>query len=292
MPGFKQQIFFMASWIDTHCHLDAAELAQDRAAVCARAAAQNVVHCVIPAIAVSNFNAVRFLAHEFSYSYALGIHPLLVPEAQDADLLALDAELEQRRSDPRLVAVGEIGLDYFVPALLQSPMRERQEHFYREQLKLARKHGLPVLLHVRRSADKLLKHLRELVPQGGWKGIAHAFNGSEQQAAEFIKLGFKLGFGGAVTYEAALQLRRLATHLPLNVLVMETDSPDIPPHWIYKTAAQRTAGQVQGRNEPGELPRIAGHLAALRGISTDALAAATTANALQALPKLSSLGLH
>ncbi|HAL40192.1 MAG TPA: DNAase, partial [Polaromonas sp.] len=133
--------------------------------------------------------------------YALGIHPLLVPRAQDADLQVLDAELALRKSDPRLVAVGEIGLDYFVPALTESPMRERQEHFYREQLKLARKHGLPVILHVRRSADKLLKHLRELVPEGGWSGIAHAFNGSQQQAMAFIKLGFKLGFGGAVTFE-------------------------------------------------------------------------------------------
>ena len=143
-----------------------------------------------------------------------------MPEAQDADLQALDSALARRKSDPRLVAVGEIGLDYFVPALTQSPMRERQEYFYREQLKLARKHGLPVILHVRRSADKLLKHLRELAPEGGWSGIAHAFNGSQQQAMEFIKLGFKLGFGGAVTYEPARQLRRLAAELPLDALVM------------------------------------------------------------------------
>ncbi len=154
---------------------------------------------------------------------------------------------------------------------------------------LARKHGLPVILHVRRSADKLLKHLRDLAPEGGWHGIGHAFNGSAQQAEEFLKLGFKLGFGGAVTFEPALQLRRLATELPLEALVMETDSPDIPPHWIYTTAAEREAGTPQGRNEPGELPRIAQQVAELRGISVDALAAATTANARQALPKLGAL---
>lgn len=280
---------FMTFWIDTHCHLDAREFSPDVAAVRARAAANGVAHCVLPAVEVGNFDAVRLLAHEFSDSYALGIHPLLVPEAQDADLQALDSALARRKSDPRLVAVGEIGLDYFVPALTQSPMRERQEHFCREQLKLARKHGLPVILHVRRSADKLLKHLRELAPEGGWSGIAHAFNGSQQQAMEFIKLGFKLGFGGAVTYEPARQLRRLAAELPLDALVMETDSPDMPPQWIYTTAAQRAAGAAQDRNEPGELPRIAQQVASLRGMSAEALALATTANALQALPKLRGL---
>lgn len=279
----------MTTWIDTHCHLDASEFSTDRAAVRARATANGVVHCVLPAVQPGNFEAVRQLAHEFSFSYALGIHPLHVPEAKESDLLALDEELARARSDPRLVAVGEIGLDYFVPALTQSPLRERQEHFYREQLLLARKHGLPLILHVRRSADKLLKHLRELAPQGGWSGIAHAFNGSEQQAMEFIKLGFKLGFGGAVTFEPARQLRRLAAELPLAALVMETDSPDMPPQWLYTTAGQRAAGQAQGRNEPGELPRIAQQVADLRGLSLEALALATSANALQALPRLKGL---
>ena len=279
----------MTFWIDTHCHLDAAEFAADVAGVRARAAAGGVAHCVLPAVAVGNFAAVRELAHAYSDSYALGIHPLCVPEAHDADLQALDAELALRKDDPRLVAVGEIGLDYFAPALKLSPMRERQEFFYREQLRLARKHGLPVMLHVRRSADKLLKHLRELRPEGGWSGIAHAFNGSEQQAMEFIKLGLKLGFGGNVTFEPARQIRRLASELPLEALVMETDSPDIPPHWLYATAQQRAGGQRQGRNEPGELPRIASVLAQLRGVSPEALALATTANALAAFPKLKGL---
>ena len=279
----------MTFWIDTHCHLDAAEFSPDVAGVRSRAAAGGVAHCVLPAVAVSNFDAVRLLAHQFSDSYALGIHPLCVPQARDADLQALDDELALRHADSRLIAVGEIGLDFFVPALLQSPMRERQEYFYREQLKLARKHDLPVILHVRRSADKLLKHLRELKPEGGWRGVGHAFNGSEQQALEFVKLGFKLGFGGTVTFDSARQIRRLAGQLPLETLVMETDSPDIPPHWIYKTAQQREEGQSQGRNEPGELPRIAGVLAQLRGIPDEALAQATTANALQAFPKLKGL---
>ncbi len=279
----------MTNWIDTHCHLDAPELSEDVAGVASRASAAGVVHCVLPSVAVSNFHAVRLLADQFGYSYALGIHPISVPQAKETDLNALDAELSLRQSDPRLVAVGEIGLDFFVPELMAPAMRERQAFFYRAQLKLARKHGLPVILHVRRSADRLLKHLREIQPVGGWRGIAHAFNGSQQQAEEFIKLGFKLGFGGAVTYEAALQLRRLAADLPLDALVMETDSPDIPPHWLYTTAADRAQGVAQGRNEPSELPRIAEQVAALRGIPLIELAQATTANALQALPKLAVL---
>ena len=254
-----------------------------------RARKAGVTHFVLPAVAAGNFEAVRTLAHRFDYSYALGIHPLSVPQANENDFLALDEALGLHANDPRLVAVGEIGLDFFVPELLNADMQTRQSFFYREQLKLAKRHGLPVILHVRRSADQLLKHLRDLEPATGWTGIAHAFNGSQQQATEFIKLGFKLGFGGAVTYERALQLRRLATDLPLGALVMETDSPDIPPHWLYTLAADRANGVAQGRNEPAELPRIAQHVADLRGISIGELALATTANAIQALPKLKAL---
>jgi TatD DNase family protein len=114
--------------------------------------------------------------------------------------------------------------------------------------------------------------LRELAPSQGWRGIAHAFNGSQQQAQAFIDLGLKLGFGGAVTYERALQLRRLADDLPLSALVLETDAPDIPPHWLYVTAEQRAGGQARQPNEPAELPRIGAVVAGLRGISVDALA--------------------
>ena len=279
----------MSDWIDTHCHLDAPEFGAEIAAVREKAARSGVRHCVIPAVEAWNFETVRALAHQFGDSYALGIHPLYVAQAQEGDLAVLDAALTRHRDDPRLVAVGEIGLDYFVPDLNVSPLKERQEMFYREQLKLARQHGLPLILHVRRSADALLLHLRELLPSQGWRGIAHAFNGSAQQAQAFIDLGFKLGFGGAVTYERALQLRRLATDLPLGALVLETDAPDIPPHWLYVTAEQRAAGQSRRRNEPGELPRIGAVVAGLRGISVDALALATSRNAVGALPKLAGL---
>jgi len=276
-------------WIDTHCHLDAPEFGDQHAlAVDARqlAAALGVGLCVIPAVESSNWDTVRRLAHRLGDAYTLGIHPLYVPQAKDNDLGALDAALAEHRDDPRLVAVGEIGLDFFVPALCEPAMRERQERFYREQLKLARRHGLPVILHVRRSADVLLKHLREL-PTGG--GSAHAFNGSAQQAQAFIGLGFKLGFGGAVTFEPALKLRQLAVTLPLDALVLETDAPDIPPYWLYATAAERQAGKPQGVNTPAELPRIGAVVAALRAIEPVVLAQATTANALVALPRLAQL---
>ena len=197
-------------------------------------------------------------------------------------LRTLAARLQALRDDPRLVAVGEIGLDGFVPGLDMA----RQQAFYRAQLKLAQRAELPVILHVRRSADALLKGLREVPVRGG---IAHAFNGSLQQAEAFIERGFCLGFGGALTYERALQLRRLATHLPLTSLVLETDAPDIAPHWLYTPAEQRAQGVAQGRNEPAELPRIALTLAELRGISPEALASLTTANACAALPRLKSL---
>lgn len=268
-------------WIDTHCHLDAGEFAGDVDAVRQRAARAGVVHCVLPAVTPGNFDAVRELAHRHGDSYALGIHPLYTRDAQDDDLVLLDRALHRHRDDPRLVAVGEIGLDYFVPGLDAG----RQEYFYRSQLELAHSHGLPVLLHVRRSADQLLKQLRR-VPVGG---IAHAFNGSAQQAGEFVKLGFRLGFGGTVTYERALQVRRLASELPEEALVLETDAPDIPPHWLYRTADERAAGQAQGRNEPQELPRIAAVLAQLRGCSPEELAATTCRNACAALPRLAGL---
>ena len=276
-------------WIDSHCHLDAAEFGAGHAgALQAREAARTlgVGLCVIPAVARSNWTAVRDLAHRLGDAYALGIHPLFVPNALDEDLDALDVALSAHAGDPRLVAVGEIGLDFFVPALCEPVMRERQQRFFRAQLRLARKHGLPVILHVRKSADPVLKSLREL-PTGG--GIAHAFNGSPEQAQAYAQLGFALGFGGAVTFEPARRLRALAAQVPLSALVLETDAPDIPPHWLYATAAQRAAGQPQGVNTPAELPQIGALIASLRAMSPQALAQATSANVQRVLPRLSVL---
>jgi len=269
-------------WIDSHCHLDAPEFDADRAAVVQRARAAGVSTLVLPAVAVAHIDTVVALAHEHGLAYALGIHPLWTDRADDADLGRLAQALRRHRDDPRLVAVGEIGLDHFVPGL----DRARQQHFYLAQLRLARDAGLPVILHVRRSADALLAGLNRIGVPGG---IAHAFNGSAQQAQRFVERGFRLGFGGTLTFEPARQIRALATTLPLDALVLETDAPDIPPHWLYRTAAERAAGAPQGRNEPAELPHIAAELAALRGLPVAELAAATTANTRAALPRLAAL---
>jgi TatD DNase family protein len=248
----------------------------------------------MPAVQAKDFLSLQKLAQEFHQPYALGIHPLYVPQAQEKDLDflaqciegALEKDAQGLRADTRLVALGEIGLDFFVPALCEPAMREKQEFFYHAQLKLAQKFKLPIILHVRKSADELLKGLRRYVVQGG---IAHAFNGSFQQAQTFIEMGFALGFGGALTFDRALQLRRLATELPLSALVLETDAPDIPPHWLYKTQAERKSElglAVQARNEPSELPRIGAVLAQLRGLSVSDIAAVTLANAQRVLPQL------
>ena len=263
-------------WIDSHSHLDAPEFAADRDAVRQAARLAGVGTCVIPAVATANFDAVRQLAHLHGDVYALGIHPLYTPQAQESDLQILSDALQHYRADPRLVAVGEIGLDGFVPGLDMA----RQQLFYQAQLKLAKQYDLPVIMHVRRSADVLLKGLRKTSVKGG---IAHAFNGSLQQAQQFIDMGFKLGFGGALTFERAHQLRMLATQLPLEALVLETDAPDIPPHWFYVTAEDRAKGLSQGRNTPDQIPRIAQVLAELRGISVEEVQQVTTANVLEML---------
>jgi TatD DNase family protein len=283
-------------WIDTHCHLDAPEYLKSEAnqrlapVFIEEFAINNIALCILPAVELNNFKTVRQLAHTHRQAYALGIHPLYVPQAELSDLEALDQALQSYYHDPRLVAVGEIGLDFFVPALCTPQMREKQTLFYRAQLKLAKKHGLPVILHVRKSADHLLHALREIGgPDPAFSGIAHAFNGSPQQAEQFVAMGFALGFGGAATYERAHNLRRLAQSLPAEAMVMETDAPDIPPHWLYVTAKQRAAGQAQGINTPLELPRIGQVVADLRGISAAAWAKQTTANAMRVLPKLKAL---
>jgi TatD DNase family protein len=268
-------------WVDTHCHLDAPEFERDRTDVVARARAAGVQQIVLPAVDISGCEAVRRLAHAHGLAYALGIHPLAVESADDGDLERLRAELDAHRGDPRLVAVGEIGIDLFVEGL-DVP---RQVRFFSAQLRLAREFGLPVIVHVRRSADALLKELRRLPPPGG---IAHAFNGSEQQARTFVDLGLRLGFGGAMTFERALQIRRLAAGVPSHAVVLETDAPDIPPQWLYRTAAQRNDG-CTSRNEPAELPRIARTLAELRGWTLEEAAAITWSNACSALPALARL---
>lgn len=248
--------------VDTHIHLDAPEFDSDRESVIAAARAAGVARFVIPAVAAWNFDTVEALAARLPGSAcAFGIHPLYVDRAGDDALDLLRLRLETGAA----VAVGEIGLDGFEA----EPDPARRERFLAEQLKLARAFDLPVILHVRRAQDRVLKYLRRHRVRGG---IAHAFNGSLQQARAFIDLGFCLGFGGAMSYSGSTRIRALAAALPLESLVLETDAPDIPPAW-----------RTGGRNEPADLVRIAGVLAGLRGETLDAIAAETTANACRVL---------
>lgn len=272
-------------FIDTHCHLDAAEFGGTQVELVRNASAAGVQCFVVPAVECANFGVVRALCEQFpACAPAYGIHPMNTDTAQPDDLAALREQLAQ----PDTVAVGEIGLDFFIDHY----DRARQEYFFTEQLKLAREFELPVLLHIRRAQDTILKHLRHFYGRGGptstgsgqasaslRTGIAHAFNGSRQQADAFIQLGFKLGFGGAMTYARATRLRELAATLPLESIVLETDAPDIPPDFLDRGSP----------NKPEYLPRIAETLATLRGLPLQEIAQSTTHNALSVLPKLTAL---
>jgi TatD DNase family protein len=266
-------------WIDTHCHLDAPEFLSTLPEIITVAKDQKIRAILLPAVKATDCQHVRDLASQYSGEipglvYTLGIHPLFTNQARAEDLATLEEHIVQSLSDPRFVGIGEIGLDYFVEGL--DP--HQQEHFFHAQLDLAQKFQLPVILHVRRSQDAILKALRRRKIPGG---IAHAFNGSFQQAEQFIELGFKLGFGGAATYQRALQIRRLLADLPIDSIVTETDSPDIPPAWLKEEGI--------AFNQPAFMARIAKELAAIRGISDSEFAAAVWRNAMQVLPRWSAL---
>lgn len=262
------------AFIDTHCHLDASEFDANRASEIAEAAAHNVQIMVIPAVHSSNFELVSQIAQQNpSCVHALGIHPMYVNQSSTEDLQILAKLIEsQMQTEQPPVAIGEIGLDFFVEGFDKA----KQEFFFAEQLKLAKQFELPVILHVRKSIDDILKHLRQHRVTGG---IAHAFNGSLQQAEQFIELGFKLGFGGALTYSRALKIRELVCTLPLEAIVLETDAPDIPPAWLEKSE----------KNSPKQVVKIAEEIALLRRIPCSQVAEITTKNSMQILPKMAKL---
>lgn len=260
--------------IDSHCHLDYLDIPavhDGLSGALVRSRAVGVRAIVVPAVGPDNFQRVQDLAHrEPDVFYALGIHPMYVDDLGDDALTTLENALDRCRHDPKLVAVGEIGLDHYVPGL----DREKMERFYSAQCRLARDFDLPVILHVRKAQDRVLKFLRQF---GISQGIAHAFNGSRVQADAFIAQGMALGFGGAMTFTRAAQIRRLAVELPIESIVLETDSPDIAPAWKEKGEA----------NEPAEILAIARCLAQLRGISIETLSAQSELNVMRVLPRLS-----
>ena len=244
--------------IDTHCHLDVEAFDADRDQVIAHARAAGVAEFVVPGIHRAEWPALVALCRaDPGLHCALGLHPVYLARHRDADITALREWVERERP----VAIGEIGLDHQVPDL----DRRRQLAFFERQLEVARDHGLPVLLHIRKAYDAVLQALRRRPVPGG---ICNAFNGSLQQAGQYLDLGFKLGFGGMLTYERSTRLRRLARELPLEAFVLETDAPDLT-----------VASHRFERNSPEYLPEILQALAEVRDADPAALAQTTTANA-------------
>lgn len=248
--------------IDTHCHIDVADFDPDRAQVLERAQEQGVGKLVVPAVDAATWDRLLALCHEYEALLpALGLHPVYMARHRLEDVKAL----EERVGRERPVAIGEIGLDFFI----DDPDRRGQERLLEAQLCVARDAGLPVLLHIRKAHDHVLKLLRRVRPPGG---ICHAFNGSLQQAGQFIDLGFRLGFGGVITFDRARKIRALAAQLPLTSLVLETDAPDLPP-----------ASHRNERNSPEYLPEVLRMLAQLREEDPAEIATCTTANAREVL---------
>ena len=256
-------------WIDSHCHLDSPEFDVDRDVVVAQSRAAGVEAIVNLPGHIDHFAQAKATRERFGCLTGYGIHPMWVAgpytTSKREDIATLRTWVE--REKPELI--GEIGLDFFIPDFNQA----EQEWFFAEQLKIAREFDLPVSLHVRRSQDHILKHLRRTKVRGGF---AHAFNGSAQQAAEFVKLGFCLGFGGTATFPQANRVRALLRDVPIEHVVVETDAPDIPPSFLGTMGSD-------ARNSPAVLPQIGEMLAEVRGMAVAAFAAATTANVRRVL---------
>jgi len=251
--------------IDTHTHLDFEMFDDDRAQVIARARNAGVERIVVLGVHAANWQRVWQLAcDEPSVHAALGLHPVFLEQHQDAHVQQLRDWLERLRGEPKLCAVGEIGLDYYI----DNPDIERQQRLLEAQLALAADFSLPVLLHVRRAHAPMIATLKRYKLERS--GVIHAFSGSWEEAREYLRLGFRLGLGGAGTWPQAQRMHRVLRQLPLEAIVLETDAPDIPP-----------AGHAGERNSPELLPEICRRLADLTGIDAHALAAASYRNSCE-----------
>ncbi|MCK5640111.1 MAG: TatD family hydrolase [Gammaproteobacteria bacterium] len=248
--------------VDTHCHLDFPDFDLDRLEIIARCHQQGINRIVVPAVNRDNWQRVTDLGKAEAGCFpALGIHPMFLEHYQDGDLQAL----EQLLDETPVVAIGEIGLDFYVSGFDQ----QRQQELFEAQLSIAARRQLPVLLHVRKAHDQVLNTLKRIPVPGG---IAHAFNGSLEQAQKYLELGFKLGFGGTLTYPNARRIHTLARELPLSAIVLETDAPDMV-----------VAAHKGGRNSPEYLTDSLAALASIRGEDEAIVAAQTTRNAVEVL---------
>ena len=257
-------------FIDTHCHFDFPPFAADEVASLARAAQAGVGRIIVPAISAERFSRVLALAaqHEALYA-ALGMHPIVIEEHTDEGLAQLEALMAQR--PPKLVAVGEIGLDLY----RDDPQFDRQQALLEAQLRLAKRYDLPVILHSRRTHDKLALHLRRhALPR---TGVVHGFAGSLQQAERFVALGYAIGVGGTITYPRASKTRGVVAQLPLSSLLLETDAPDMPLNGFQ--------GQP---NRPEQAARVFSALCDLRPESPEAIAAALLSNTARIFPAVAA----
>jgi TatD DNase family protein len=247
----------MLDLIDSHSHFDVAEFDADRDAVLARARAAGVRRQVIPGIARSGFGKLRdFCAANDGMYAAYGLHPLFLAQHKPEHLDELETWIE--REHP--VAVGECGLDFYVEGLDAG----EQHRYLDRQLAMARDHDLPVILHGRRAFDEIAASIRRV---GRLRGVVHSFAGSQEQANQFWKLGFHIGIGGPITYERAHRLRGIVREMPIEFLLLETDSPDQP-----------LCGHQGHRNEPAMLVEVCRAIAGLRGVAAEEIAEATTKN--------------
>ena len=248
----------MAMLVDTHCHLDAPEFDADRAAVIARARAVGVTRQILPAVEAASWPKLREICRAHAGLFpAYGLHPMYLAAHRPAHLLELGEWIEAERP----IAVGECGLDLFVEGLDPN----EQATYFEQQLRLARDFDLPVIVHARRAVDQVIAAIRRFAPL---RGVVHSFPGSREQAERLQGLGFLVSLGGPVTYERANRLRTLVAGLPIEMLMLETDSPDQPD-----------AGIRGQRNEPARMSAILDVVARLRGETSGDVAAATSQNA-------------
>jgi len=246
------------TYIDSHSHIDFTNFDEDRHEVLERAKQKGVDHIIVSAITANRWQVLKdTVKNEPRCHPAYGLHPMFMKEHKAAHLDDLKFWLEKENP----VAVGEIGLDFFIP----DPEKDRQLRYFIAQLELASEFNLPVIIHSRKSLDLVLKQIRKMP---GLRGSIHSFSGSEQQAKQLVELGFYLGFGGPITYTRATRLRNLVATLPLESILLETDSPDQPD-----------ATHHGERNEPAYLPLVAEAVAELRGIRVSEVARITSNNA-------------
>ncbi|NOY66287.1 MAG: TatD family hydrolase [Gammaproteobacteria bacterium] len=261
----------MLEIIDTHCHIDNAKFKEDRQEVLNHCQKLGVTRIVTPAVNRSGWNHLLSLCDSTKGLYpALGLHPMFCNDHSHNDINELETYLDKHK----VIAIGEIGLDYYIKGF----DKEDQAYYFEKQLGLAEKFQLPVILHVRKAHDPVIQLLRRFNLCGG---IVHAYSGSKEQAEQYIKMDFKLGFGGVLTYPQSTRIHRLAKELPLSSIVLETDAPDMP-----------VMDHKGERNSPEYIIDSLNALAQIREMAIENIAEITTLNAQDIFGEMKQVILH